>query len=116
MANTTWPAANVSPVRCRSAAGSAPGGSTSCSNSMAPEVALRPINLCSGPPFTNSSAITKISFLDWSITGVPVIPTVGEISPQGSDDAGTAGPTWVDQTTAPVEEDSAYTTSSSVAT
>jgi hypothetical protein len=50
------------------------------------------------------------------MTGVPVMPTEGEMSPQGSMADGTGLATWVDQTTAPVAEDSAYTVSSSVAT
>jgi hypothetical protein len=50
------------------------------------------------------------------MTGVPVIPTVGVMSPQGRDAAGTAVPTWADQATAPVPDDSAYTVSFSVAT
>ncbi len=41
------------------------------------------------------------------MTGVPVIPTVGEMSPQGRDSDGTGAPTCVDQTTAPVADDSA---------
>ena len=44
------------------------------------------------------------------------MPTVGEMSPQGSDPAGTGVPTWVDHSTAPVVADSAYTVSFSVAT
>jgi hypothetical protein len=83
---------------------------------MAPDVVERPMSLCAGPPFTSSSATTKISFLDGSMTGVPVMPTEGEMSPQGSMADGTGLATWVDQTTAPVAEDSAYTVSSSVAT
>ena len=37
-----------------------------------------------------------------SITGVPVMPTVGEMSPQGSEPGGTGVPRWVDHSTAPV--------------
>ena len=40
------------------------------------------------------------------MTGVPVIPTVGDMSPQGSDDAGTGLASCVDQTTLPVEANS----------
>ena len=69
-----------------------------------------------GEPFTSSSATAKISDRPGSITGVPVIPTVGEMSPHGSDREGTGVATWVDQTTAPVVADSAYTVSFSVAT
>ncbi len=50
------------------------------------------------------------------MTGVPVMPTVGSMSPQGRAVDGTGWATRVDQTTAPVVPDSAYTTSSSVAT
>ncbi len=38
-----------------------------------------------GLPLTSSSATTKTSPRASSITGVPVMPTVGEMSPQGSD-------------------------------
>jgi hypothetical protein len=41
---------------------------------------------------------------------------VGEMSPQGSNEAGTGVATCVDQITEPVEDDSAYTQSFSVAT
>jgi len=50
------------------------------------------------------------------MTGVPVIPRVGEMSPHGRDPEGTGVPTCDDQTTAPVAEESAYTVSFSVAT
>ena len=50
------------------------------------------------------------------ITGVPVIPTVGMILPQGSDAAGTGLPRCADQATVPVAADNAYTVSFSVAT
>ena len=51
-----------------------------------------------------------------STTGVPVMPTVGEMSPQGRDPDGTGVPTWLDHSTAPVVVDNAYTVSFSVAT
>ena len=63
--------------------------------------------MCVGFPAVSSSAITKISFRDRSMTGVPVMPTVGMMSPQGSDPAGTGAPRWADQVTAPVAADSA---------
>ena len=50
------------------------------------------------------------------MTGVPVIPTVGAISPQGSEPDGTGVARWRDQATAPVAADSAYTVLFSVAT
>jgi hypothetical protein len=50
------------------------------------------------------------------MTGVPVMPTSGEMSPQGSADDGTGRATWRDQTTEPLVEERAYTVSSSVAT
>ncbi len=50
------------------------------------------------------------------MTGVPVMPTVGVMSPQGSEPAGTGLPRCADQSTAPVAGDSAYTVSFSVAT
>ena len=103
-------------MRCKRAEGSAPEGSTRGVTSTAPDVVLSPSSSCSGLPFTTLSATTKISFLDGSITGVPEIPTDGEMSPQGSLDEGTALPTCRDQTTLPVEDDSAYTMSLSVAT
>ncbi len=51
-----------------------------------------------------------------SITGVPVIPTVGEMLPQGSDPEGTGVPRWRDHSTAPLAADRASTVSFSVAT
>ena len=50
------------------------------------------------------------------MTGVPVMPTVGVIFPQGRLADGTGLPRCVDQTTAPVAAESSYTVSSSVAT
>ena len=41
------------------------------------------------------------------MTGVPVIPTTGKMSPQGSDDEGTGLPRWADHSTEPVDDDSA---------
>ena len=41
------------------------------------------------------------------MTGVPVMPTVGEMSPQGSMLDGTGVPMWVAQTTEPVVADRA---------
>ena len=61
-----------------------------------------PTSSCAGLPLTSSSATTKISERASSITGVPVIPTVGEMSPQGSDPEGTGVPRWVDHSTEPV--------------
>ena len=77
---------------------------------------LRPASTWAGFPFTSSSATTKISPRAGSITGVPVIPSVGLMSPQGSDDAGTGVARCLDQMTAPESADSAYTVSFSVAT
>ena len=94
-------------MRCSSAAGSAPGGSTSWLISIVPDAVLKPTSVCSGFPSLSLSATTKISFRDRSMTGVPVMPAVGVISPQGSDPAGTGLPSWVDQVTAPVAADSA---------
>ncbi len=94
----------------------APAGSTSWLTSVFPVVASSPTSSCAGLPLTSSSATTKISDRVPSITGVPVMPTVGEMSPQGSDPAGTGVPTWFDHSTAPVVADSAYTVSFSVAT
>jgi hypothetical protein len=45
-----------------------------------------------------------------------VIPTVGEMSPQGKADEGTGVPKWAVQATTPVAADSAYTVSLSDAT
>jgi hypothetical protein len=45
----------------------------------------------------------KISDLAGSMTGVPVMPTVGLMSPQGSDPEVTGVPRCTDQITAPVE-------------
>jgi hypothetical protein len=71
--------------------------------------------MCAGFPRVSSSATTKISPRAGSMTGVPVIPTVGVMSPQGSEPAGTGVPRCLDQITAPVAADSAYTVSFSVA-
>ena len=109
-------ASSVSPVRCSRSAGTAPGGSTSWLSSTRPEVVLRPISRWAGIPPTISSATTKISFLAGSITGVPVIPATGLMSPHGSEPAGTGLPTCADQAILPVAAVSAYTVSFSVAT
>ena len=50
------------------------------------------------------------------MTGVPAMPTVGVMSPQGRSADGTGLPRWADQTTAPVAAESAYTVSFWVAT
>ena len=50
------------------------------------------------------------------MTGVPVIPTVGVMSPQGRSVAGTGVPRCADQALAPLLAFSAYTVSFSVAT
>ena len=50
------------------------------------------------------------------MTGVPVIPTVGAMSPQGREPDGTGVARWRDQATFPVAADSAYTVLFSVAT
>ncbi len=63
-----------------------------------------------------SSATTKISFLAGSITGVPVIPATGLMSPHGSEPDCTGLPRCTDQSTLPVAAASAYTVSFSVAT
>ena len=103
-------------MRCSSAAVSAPAGSTSWVISVLPVAVARPVSMCAGFPFTISSATTKISARAGSMTGVPVMPTVGVMSPQGSDVEGTGLPRWADQATAPVAADRAYTVSFSVAT
>jgi hypothetical protein len=64
----------------------------------------------------DTSATTKISCRVGSMTGVPVIPTVGPMLPQGSADAATGVARWFDHTTAPVEAERASTVSFSVAT
>ena len=93
-----------------------PAGSTSWVISVLPDAVARPISVCAGAPFTSSSATTKISSRDGSMTGVPVIPTVGVMSPHGRSVAGTGVPRCVDHATAPVLADRAYTVSFSVAT
>ena len=50
------------------------------------------------------------------MTGVPVTPTAGAMSPHGSEPDGTGVARWRDQVTAPVAADRAYTVSFSVAT
>ena len=67
---------------------------------------LSPTTTWDAFPSTSSSATTKISRRAVSITGVPVMPTVGLMSPHGSSEAGTGLARWVDHTTAPVAEDS----------
>ena len=52
-------------------------------------------------PF-HTSATAKISPLAMSTTGVPVMPTVGEMSPHGSEEEGTGVPTLLDHKMAPV--------------
>ena len=64
----------------------------------------------------SSSATAKISPRATSSTGVPVMPTVGLISPHGRSPEGTGVPTWLDHRTAPVLAANAYTVSFSVAT
>ena len=68
---------------------------------------LSPTSSWAAFPLTSSSATTNTSARVSSITGVPVMPTVGEMSPQGSMLDGTAVPTWVAQTTDPVVADRA---------
>ena len=62
------------------------------------------------------SATTKMRPVAGSITGVPVIPTVGSMSPHFSCVSGTAVATCCFHTSAPVAKSSAYTVSFSVAT
>ena len=50
------------------------------------------------------------------MTGVEVMPTDGEMLPQGSSPLETAGARWRVHTTCPVVAESAYTRSVSVAT
>ena len=50
------------------------------------------------------------------MTGVPVMPTVGVMFPQGRPVVGTGLPRCADQATAPVAAESAYTVSFCVAT
>ena len=77
---------------------------------------LRPNSRCAGLPPAISSATTKISFRAGSITGVPVMPATGLMSPQGSEPACTGRPRCTDQATWPVAAVSAYTVLFSVAT
>src|SRR5438477_11956957 len=57
-----------------------------------------------------------MALVEVSITGVPTIPTVGEISPQGSSPEGTGTPALFSQITLPLEASSAYSRSPTVAT
>ncbi len=93
-----------------------PDGSTFWFSSTFPLDVLSPTSWWAAFPLTSSSATTNTSPRASSITGVPVMPTVGAMSPHGSDPDGTGVPRWVDQTTAPVAADSASTVSFSVAT
>ena len=97
----------MSPVRCSSANGFEPFGSTFSVSSTAPVAESRPTSTWTECPPVISSATTNSSPRAVSITGVPVIPTVGAMSPQGSEPAGTGWPTVFDQTTAPVVAESA---------
>ena len=63
-----------------------------------------------------SSVTANTSPRAWSMTGVPVMPTRGEMSPQGRFPDGTAVPTCVDHNTAPVLAANSSTVSFSVAT
>ena len=72
-----------------------------------PDAVPSPTSRCAGLPPDISSATTKISWRVGSITGVPVMPTLGDMSPQGSDPAGTGLPRCADQMTAPLAADSA---------
>ena len=103
-------------MRWRIAAGVEPEGSTFWFNSTVPVPVFNPTSRWAGLPLTSSSATTNTSPRASSTTGVPVIPTVGVMSPQGSDRDGTGDATCVDHTTAPVVAERAYTVSFSVAT
>ena len=63
---------------------------------------FRPTRTWAGVPPLSSSATAKISPRAVSITGVPVMPTVGPMSPQGRSPDGTGVPTWADHRMAPV--------------
>ncbi len=93
-----------------------PGGSTFWFTSTLPVAVLSPTNWWAGFPLSSSSATTNTSPRATSSTGVPVIPTVGEMSPQGSDDEGTGVARCDDQSIAPLVPERAYTVSFSVAT
>ena len=93
-----------------------PAGSTFWSNSTFPVAVLSPTSWWAGCPLIISSATTNTSPRAVSSTGVPVIPTVGEMSPQGSEADGTGVARCVDQATVPLVADRAYTVSFSVAT
>ena len=103
-------------MRCSSAAGVEPAGSTSWVSSVLPVAVFSPTSSWAGLPLTSSSATTKSSERASSITGVPVIPTLGEMLPQGSDPEGTGVPRWLDHSTVPFVAERAYTVSFSVAT
>ena len=94
-------------MRCRRAVLAAPAGSTARDISNLPVAVLSPTSLWLAFPPNSSSATAKISPRAGSMTGVPVMPTVGRMSPQGSSDDGTGLATWVDHTTAPVAAASA---------
>src|SRR5438034_3455676 len=57
-----------------------------------------------------------MALVEVSITGVPTMPTVGEISPQGNSLDGTGTPALFSQITLPLEASSAYSRSPTVAT
>ncbi len=77
-------------ARCAAGArpASEPDGSTSCFSSTCPVAVLSPTSSCAGFPLTSSSATTNTSARVSSITGVPVMPTLGVMLPHGSDPDG----------------------------
>ena len=84
------------------AAGPCPGGSTAWASMEAPVYRFNPTRTWAGAPPLSSSATAKISPRAGSITGVPVMPTVGLMLPHGRLPDGTGVPTWADHRMAPV--------------
>ena len=89
-------------MRCRIAAGSCPGGSTAWAINDVPVYMFSPTSTWAGAPLLSSSATAKISPRAVSITGVPVMPTVGPMLPHGRAPDGTGVPTCDDHRIAPV--------------
>ena len=90
-------------MRCRIAGVDCPGGSTAVVIRKVPLYMFSPTRTWAGTPPARVSATAKISPRPTSTTGVPVMPTVGLMSPaQARSLFGTGVPTWVDHRTAPV--------------
>ncbi len=94
-------------MRCRIAFGSEPGGSTTVLRTFSPLLMRKPSSTCWAWLPSHVSATAYSTPVAWSITGVPTMPTVGVMSPHGSELDGTGVPALACQTIWPVEASSA---------